>query len=1571
MRVSAAKTCGVRTGLAVGASLFALSVTQTAFAACADGSAGPVCSIDNTGSAGPVAGAAGTATVLTNSGTLSGTPAISQGGSFLLNVTNAAGGVIDGNGGAAITGTPSLAFLITNAGTINGNIVLNDQPAPNLFSGSLISYISDGGTLNGDLQLGTTGFSTAYFLQRGADDGVMGNLSAGAGLDIYAKGYDQTQSVAIGQFAKPANFEIEGYEIRGSDKVLTLTGNGTTINLAGDGSVVNQAQIDPVSTAGVYPPVVEVVPAAISYYQPQIAAFRREQIPLGQPNSFYTQTFGNALASFTNNGIIDGDIRLATARFINDAEINLKTHGMGSVIHTAADSDFLFRNSGTIEMADNGARIVGFDADFEGSPDAAVRIRSALNTTGARDARFENSGEIIGGLDARLAVKAFSFENSGTIAGLETADHFSRGLSINIGELDLVVGEDARDEFNAESATVLNTATGVINHGALMVLNSDVATVENRGRITASGQEGGVALYVEHGLLSDDADGVAGVAEAAATRLSFVNSGTIQGNVGIDGETTNISIVNSGDITRGATAIGPSNYAEAFFGGGTAFELYNETDGDHVVEFTNSGSIVSNERGGSGLGIEVEAGDDDIGPGIAPLIGSANVKVINTGTIAATGGATVTPAAVASFLPAGGILVNPIAALHVDATDVTGASGITIENRLGGVISASGNVGVLTPGGYLDQGEASNAGSAVAVAASGKVIKIINAGRIEGGAGTDYSQNPNILFDDLNLPDMYLAGAIQTAGDHADVSSGEVYTGSVDHVVNQSTGVIIGSVDLGANDDIIENYGAIEGNVLLRDGNDTFIHSLLASFDGLADGGAGEDTLVFDITGTVYSGSIDPALRAKFTNFDIEKLTGAGAIVSQEQQDVAESGELTLTEGSNINVGSGNLALQGSQNGSETVTITPAVTVTGNVDMRGGNNDVSNQGIVDGSLSFGNGSNSVNNSGTITQGVTFGDGGNHFVNSGTIAGGIDFGAGNDELVLVDEWAISGGVNGGDGIDVVQASFVPPPANDADVSVLDLSGFQDIEQFNVNGGTGKVGGTATFDQIAINDGRLIGAVGSTINADVDVAPGGTFGSAGIVNGNIVVASGGTLSPGASPELMTLNGNLAVASGSVTLFEFVPAPGQSDQIIINNGALQIADGAILNIVGTRPLTPGVAYDMIVADSINGEFTIGSWDRTAVQGFLRYTANKLQLLGTFVSPSGANAQVGATVDYVNAILVSGEASGALLAAVPSLLDGGGLASAPAFGQINAESYASAIQLGVEQGLSLATVARSGSTKSGSEDARLFSYAQGLGDWRTLKADGRTGVARAKNHSSGLLGGLGFGSDAASVSAFVGYMDSRQRIDTIGARTNANGMFAGLTGQARVGGFTLGGTLAYDWSDAETRRSVPGNVEVKADYDLNSFVFDASARYDLAFGAGWTVSPGIGFTHISTKRGGATETGSVAFALDVESQTTKANFLDGSVAIRGSDSAVVQPWAQLGLRHQLSGKLTSATASFVGASSTFTVRGAARKETVATAGVGIAAKVAQNLLIHAAYTGEFGGGAGNNVSAGIRLAF
>lgn len=1550
-----------RAVFAVSASVFALAAGQpaSAQALCGDGSTGPVCTINNTGSRGAITGTVGTATIVTNSGTITGQPAISQGQSSVLTVTNSASGTITGTGGGtAITGQPQLAFIIDNAGTINGNVVFSDPPAPNIFTGTNIAYISNGGVLNGDLQLGTTGYSTSVFIQRGADDGVTGSIMAGLGLDAYIWSQSQNASITLGQKVLPATFEIAGYEALGTT-TLTLNGSGTTTILAGTGTVINNATIGVVDASSSYPPGAQVFPGAIGYYQPNRAVFRRDQIPLGQPGSFFVQPFGSALTSFTNNGVLNGDINLAAGTFVNTGHINLNSNSNGTTIYGAANTDFLFRNTGSIAMADNGARpaFAQLISEFEGGLNAAVRIRSALDTTVAKDVRIENSGSVIGGLNAIVAAKTFAFENSGQISGL-----FERGLTLQVGELELVAGADAQDEFNGDTAAIRNTATGTIADGFLADLSVKAATFENQGAISA-GSEEGVALYVDHSLL-EDANGNSD----DATSFSFVNGGQIAGTAGFELEAGTATFTNSGSIIRSLQPLTGNPYFSEHW---AAVDIESETQGNQSLTFTNSGTIRNLDRAGTGLDVEVEAGDED-----SPALRSGSAHIVNSGTIEAKGGAVVVPGMFVPGFDPSTFFAQPYAGLSVDATDVTDASTVTIDNLAGGTISASGHVYVFNGSQYLDQGAGSEGAFGVALAATGKQIMITNAGLISGGAGTTIGADARF---DAYLPDNYLAGAIQTAGDSPDVGAGEVYVGSIDHVVNTATGQIVGSVDLGANDDVIENYGSIAGDVFLRDGNDTFIQSLTGTFNGIADGGAGTDTLVFDITGTTYTGVIDPALRAKFINFDIEKIAGTGAIVSNQQQAVADNVPLVLAAGSSLDVGAGNTALLGGT-GDSNVTVTSTVTITGNVDLQSGNNTFDNQGTLNGNIIAGDGANNLANSGTVNGNVTLGDGGNTLTNSGAISGDVTLGGGDDTLILRDNWAIGGTVDGGAGTDAVQITFANPvqtasvnTSNNGALPVLDLSGFQQIEALDVNGGTGKIGGTATFDQINVNDGRLIGDHGSTLNADVTVGSGATFGSAGAVNGDVAVGSGGMLSPGASVAKMTINGDLSLAGGTATIFEFEGT--EADQIEINNGSLTIANGAVIRLTGT--LTPGTTKELIVVNNgnISGTFTEDP-DHPGVVGVLRYfdtngdlLNDRLQLMGIFVTATGASPQVQATVNYVNDLLVSGGASSALIAAVPALMDGGGSASAAAFGQLNAEAYASAAQLGVENGLILAKAGRSSALRTDSDHVGPFTFAQGLGDWRTFKGDAASGVSRATTRSYGVLGGIGYGSTAASIGAFVGYLDGRQTIAGLDARTDTDGVIAGLTAHATSGALEISVTAAHDWSNAATRRTVPGG-SVSSRYDLDSFVMDASLTYSASLGNGWTILPAIGVTHVSARRHGAVESGNAAFALNVAQKTTNATFLDGSLGISG-EIGKIEPWAQAGLRHQLGGATPSATAAFQGANSSLTVLGAARKETVATIEAGLAAAITEKLRLHVSYQGEFGGGQGNAANVGLRLAF
>lgn len=1646
----------IRKNLALGASLAALGVSQQAIgqSLCGDGSVGPVCTIDNIGSIGPITGTSGTATIVNNSGTITGAPAISQGQSVALYINNESTGVIEG----PIQGNSLFLFGIENSGTINGSVVVSESSTI-LFSSTSISYIADGGTVDGAVTLGGSGYSTANFIQRGADDGVSGSITAGNGLDIYTKSYDVTQSVAMGQYTLPTTFELEGYEVLGTDTALTLTGTGETIILLGDGHVVNAGEINLVDTSTVYP--VEVVPAAVSTYNQGFATYQRQSPQPGQP-LFYTIPIGNELASFTNDGTINGDVRIASASFTNNGDINLLSHAPGTVIRSAADQDFVFRNDGSIVLTDNGARpaYTGYEAEFEDGIGTAVRLTTAVNASGLNAVTIENgSGALIsGGLSFSGVTSSFTFVNEGEIEIGDNPFEIDRAVDFSNVDFDIAQNPALQEDAVADSVTLVNN--GTLDGGIEAEFATRVMTFTNTGLINADVTDpyaSAINLFVDDWASTPGGDDI-----NDAELLTFVNStsGTIVGSVEVEANASLISITNDGSITQGLRP------GHGVFVGSLAnsdptgtFVIDQATTLDSEITFANTGTIGNADYAGEAVFIEVEAGD--IGSGVSGAAeADAVVTVINSGSIVSSGGNYL------NFPPSAGLTTGQIGidynmALTIVA-DAEGTASASITNDQGGLINAqgpahywNGSTIVEIPNQPSDSG-----GMAIAVAGM-NYVTVVNEGVIRGGPGGS-----------LTLPDGGTLVPIDTNLDFEGVWGGAIDTfgQSADSITNTATGVIEGSVALRSGNDRFENYGIVDGNLYLGAGDDTFVQGWQATVTGIADGGDGIDTFILDLDGSTSGDTIDLAIYDQLVSFELLQTQGTGGGVTGGSGDdnVNNTGTLNgtvdLGEGDNqftnstggtINddviagTGDDTVANEGTINGdvnlgdgaNEFANVEGA-TINGDVITGSGSDAVANEGTIDGSIDLGDGDNEFANSegGTITgdvqtgtgddaiqnagtiegdivldgeggsalttmrariaqtslaesvsaptggddilvndgdiAGSIFAGGGDDIItNTGSVGGSIDLGDGDDILNLAGDWSIGGGVNGGAGSDVVGITFADAPA-DGEVPLMDLSLFSGIEKFDVNGGTGKIGGEATFEEINVNLGRLIGAAESVITAEVYVGNGGTFGSAGTIIGDIAVASGGELSPGASPAVMHVVGDVSLAGGSVTTFEFVPAPGQSDQLIID-GNLAIASGAVLNVEGERPLTPGTAYDMIVADEIDGEFTLGTWDHSAVAGFLRYvdgtTEDRLQLMGTFLAAEDASPQIANGIDYVNALLISGEANSALLGSIPALLDANGYASSAAFALVSPEPYATASQLGVENGLGMTKTFRNDIAVPAQNETALFAFGTVIGNWRSLSANGDTGTSRGKSESVGFIGGLGFGSEVGSVAAFAGYLDGKQKIRSLTASTKADGLVAGLTGHVAAGGVNLNALVSYDWSEATTARAVPGGSVVSSKYALRTLTLDASAAYSMALTKAWAIEPEFGITHISNRRGAALETGSAAFILEIERERTKATFADASLVMRGGreENSAIRPFARIGVRHQLDGENVYASGRFAGMTTSFTVPGAARKKTVVTAGAGLAAEISSGFRIFAAYEGEFGGGTGTFLNAGLRIGF
>lgn len=1409
------------------------------------------------------------ASTIRNSGTIESTGARAIIGGYAPTViVNEAGGTITGGAGLEAIALAG-GGAVSNAGTINGDVNLSYSPygGTSYASGA---YVDRGGTLNGNLLFGA---GNDIFVATSDTLGVLGSIDAGDGVDNFIRAYDASRTVDINALpSTPIGFERFGVGALGKNTVVTLTAAGGPISepltLVGDGTIVNVADFSATNPS-------------------------EQLLTLGSSVDPLNLSGGGSTLTFINQGKINGTVGGYAASFTNEGTISNSVNGMTAIELIASSNDrFTFQNSGTIASPNGSSYFY---------TNTGVTIQGASDTQIIDNVALGNSGSITGGLSASLHATEFSFANDGTM---------EPGLNSYLPSVSLSLGQSyyGGTDTNADKATISNG--GKLTNGIDAAIAARTLAFSNSGTISSSLYGTTVSLIQTAHETRDMTQGLYGAIDQES--LSFANSGTLNGSAYLYSAATSIAVANSGTIAAPA-----SNLVEL---DDPAVRIEGNSQNSQAIAFTNSGGISTNRLGASAVSIESDArsveqlrnGFDETD---GPIAGepTTSISVTNSGTLSADGGASYRPATTPPFpwYPSFPESLSLVAALSVDASS-GGLSRITVMNETGGVISATGATRNAADAQNPVVAGLENIGSTAFVGRANQ-ITLINAGTIRGLEGGMVPVN--LLVDptasDHDFAGQFLAGAIQTID-------------SADNVTNLATGVITGSVDLGALDDSMANYGTINGTVYLGEGNDRFIHGLGATLNGMVDGSAGTDALVIDISG---GGLLNQATFDKFVNFEEQSITGTGTITT--------NGPLSIDS---LVLRDANLTLAAGQ------TLTTA---------------------SDTSLIFASGTNSLINLGTITGALSFAGGTNSFVNLGSIAGPVTLGGGSNSFTIGAGSSVSGPVvaNGTDDLLILATG-----GTDAAPQELRLSSFTGFERTRQDSGTLALSGDFTTRQLTLAGGRFIGRTGSVLNtSSILVNQGATFGSAGTVNGDIIVQ--GTLSPGSSPGTMTINGNVALSGSSATLFEMTPTI--SDALIIN-GTLSIAPGATLKIIGNRPLTPGVTYELITTTSgIVGSFTTIDKASTVV-GFVRQGNRSIDLLGQFVLGNGASGQVTQTVDYLNGLLIAGTATNGLLNAAPSLLLADGTVNQAAAARLNAESYASAAQIGIENGLAIASALRSVSISARGEEAGLFTFGQTLGGWRRLPGDTALGTSRANISTYGALAGIGFGSQKASLGAFVGYIDARQQIGALAARTEADGIMAGAVARAALDGFHIAASLSYDGSRADTDRSLLSGSKLNSHYRLRSWTADISLGHAFGLGDGWNLEPEIGFTHISSRRGSASETGDAVWALDVEGRRIRASFLRGALELHGAAEARLSPWLSAGVLHQLSGTHGFASAAYVGVPNGLTVAGVGRSKTLASVGAGANLRLSSAATLYAGVNSEFGAeSSGQGATVGLRFLF
>lgn len=1534
---------------------------------------------------------------------ISGTTGIGKtspsGAPFQGNVVVENNGTITGSSGTALALGQALAN-VTNSGTINGDIV----------AGPGIVQNRSGGTINGSVTLTAPAFQIiSMFAYEGTETGVTGTITGSAAVDTFAQIFASDGTATIGG-GLPTSFERYGVfsdpEAEDVTVIVEMAANPVdatpSLQLLGGASIINRANLaDRVTGPG------QVAAPALSNY---VFGFVSRG-PFG--NGFTFEGGDSGPLSVTNEANIDGRVVLSTSAFSNSGSITRSSAGSPSIITALNGEAFTFSNSGSISMTDEGDRP---RAPTNGNPfndinpyylpEPAVTIRSAISGTLDGDGllipvTIANTGEIDGGLLARMTASEFFFDNSGTITGFDGETRIEPALTILLGRnYDSAVGytesgdiyyEPVGDIYyqpaptvDSDLVTIVNS--GIIEGGILTNLAAKNIVFSNSGTLRAGGVDDfgwGYDVDIYQNRLTPAGTEFRPDGETA----SITNTGIIETTFGADLSATEVTVFNSGSIVAGS--------AEESFERST-LSIENGTIGNHTMSFTNAagGIIRSNAAGGYALEIESEAGAEP-GEEDGLLPGAAIVTIVNAGSIAAdAGGALLAP------WEDGGPETVSLATALIGSTATVRSSDFSVTNEATGIISAAGD-------------------RSAAIVVDTNTFTLVNRGTITGTAGTTLGENQ--LFDQefdgdeqAGFERTAIAGAIQTIN-------------SIDLVEN--FGTINGSIDLSFGADRLINRGAINGAVDLGAGDDILELSESSIISDAVDLGAGEDQVLLAFTADAGAGATGQVARTENAETLLVQSgnwrAGLGESVYNSVS-IAQGATLAVAHNANGDIAistplvdlAGTLAL-------DLATDTEAGELTGLQIVGQGTLRLVGEAVVlvdDASgLQYTGGTFVENGTLLLTDEFggdisTSGDGvfelaeGGDFtgdlVNNGTFVfsqeGDYDFlgdFSGDGLLQKYGEGVLTfAGLYDFDGTTSVLGGSVTFTGQLSEDTELDLDGGT-TDLSNISGGNQTIaglsgqGGTLLLGNTNLNiqqpgntvfggaitgsgslikggegeldltgdgtgftgtgqvDGGTLSVNGNFSNAQFVVNQGGTLGGTGTV-GNTNV-NGGTMAPGNSIGTINVAGDITYTAASVFEVE-VNAAGESDLVAATGTAtLGGASVEVLAEEGTyRPITD---YTILTADGgVNGEFGSVSTNFAFLDPSLAYSANAVTL--RLVRNDIDFAAFGTTPNEVaiGNLLESFGFGDALYDETLMLADSD---ASPSFASLTGEVYPSYGSLLIE---SAEFVRRqTGSALPNAQGA--FAWATGL-----LSAVGNYTLGGT---SAGVAGGFGYATANFSASLGVGTIGQGNDGDVDDSDTT----FAiGHLAYGGGAGVSIEAGAQFGWSDAAfTRRTTLGTLgsTLSGDGDGDYLQLFGELGYQLALGS-VAVEPFAGISHVSLDLDQLSETGG-ATALDVDIAERDVTFGTLGLRVSGAEDAAVRPFASAAYRRAWGDRQGVANVAFAGRGATATITGAriARSAAELEAGVAFTAGV---IDIEVGYSGmisdEFDS---HGLDIGLRLQF
>lgn len=540
-------------------------------------------------------------------------------------------------------------------------------------------------------------------------------------------------------------------------------------------------------------------------------------------------------------------------------------------------------------------------------------------------------------------------------------------------------------------------------------------------------------------------------------------------------------------------------------------------------------------------------------------------------------------------------------------------------------------------------------------------------------------------------------------------------------------------------------------------------------------------------------------------------------------------------------------------------------------------------------------------------------------NAGTIRSNgvlaIDLAGGNDDLSLGPGSDIIGNVDGGAGDDYL--TLIGVGQEDSTFLNFELLRVVSGPPFETNF---SLSGNSTFStHVYVFGGRLL-VDGTITSPDTEVMGPGSLGGHGRLISN--VASAGTLAPGNSVGMLTIQGNLTQSGGTYEV--------------------EYGDDGVdrLNVTGNVTLMNG---PRLLLESLDGA--------AGINGIILHADGAIT--GTFATPDYKGNGAATLIQSANDIRILG-------------LDGTQLVA----------SNSAALQTGIEflgvvsaQQINHRSTCLEG-TCSVDGDRRL--WAQGFGRFDSEEAKDGSQAYHDRIAGSAFGGDLEF-AEGLSLGGSLGYANTFAKLSGGGAEADIDGAFAALYATYErdrffVTGMVSGGLQQFDLSREVS--AAGGTDTARADTDGWLMGGGVLAGMKLDFPGGWRLTPSAGALYQHQSVDGYREKGAAEGNVSVGRQSSDALRLQAQLDVARTlpfEDFTLIPYLQLGAMGQVNfgdnvpGAFSNGT--------DFTIALEDGHEAAALLGAGLDIEFMNGVTANIAYQAEHAGETDHTISAGVAL--